>query len=90
MNMNANPSKLHPPLWRHDCQQCVPLGTFTFHDLYFCRGILGGSVIARYGHDGPDYASGPVDVLLKAGWREREPNNPLVVAIGRAQERGLR
>lgn len=79
----------HPPLWRHDCSRCVPLGTISYYDLYFCPGILGGSVLARYGHDGPSYQSMPVDVLLHAGWDKREPHHPLVVAAGRAKERGL-
>lgn len=78
-----------PSLWRHDCTRCIPLGTHTFYDLYFCPGILGGSVLARYGHDAPAYASGPVDVLLHAGWDRREPDHPLVVAITRAREKGL-
>ena len=44
-------------------------------DLYFCskRPSLGGSIIARYGHEGPEYKSAPigyaqVDTELKLGF----------------------
>lgn len=80
--------KPNPPLWRHDCPQCVPLGTFTFHDLYFCQGILGGTVLARYGNDGPEYLSTPVEILLD-NLSDIDDTYPLKVAIQRAQEAGL-
>lgn len=43
-------------------------------DLYFCgKGPLGGSIIARFGHEGPDYKSAPIslaeaDTELKIGF----------------------
>jgi hypothetical protein len=81
-------TKLNPPLWQHDCQKCVLLGTVSFHDLYYCPGILGGSVIARYGNDGPEYRSGPVDVLLDNLSRFDE-TDPLRVAYTLACDKGL-
>ena len=67
------------------------LGTVTFHDLYYCPGILGGSVIARFGNDGPDYRSGPVDVLLDNLSRFDETNETDVIriALARAVAAGL-
>jgi len=50
----------------HDCGTCKPLGTWGEFDLYHCPGSFGGSVIARYGSEGPQYASYPVDVFRSA------------------------
>lgn len=47
------------PKFQHDCVNCISLGEFNDHDLYFC--LQSGdraTVIARYGDDGPDYTSG--------------------------------
>jgi hypothetical protein len=46
------------PLFRHDSTDHTFLGVFQGHDLYFSP--QGGlpTVIARYGDNGPDYASG--------------------------------
>jgi hypothetical protein len=52
------------PLFTHDCDCCRFLGSVNdarreqFVDLYVCR----GSVIARFGHDGPEYTSIPTDM----------------------------
>lgn len=52
----------------HDCDRCQFLGHYFGHDVYVCNGggntLMGmGSIIARYGDDGPDYASQPLCVL---------------------------
>ena len=56
------------PKFQHDCSNCEYLGTFFDLDVYLCRSrsanVLGGSLIARHGDDGPDYASTPICVLL--------------------------
>jgi len=56
------------PKFRHDCDHCEYLGTFFDLDVYLCRGesakVLGGSIIARYSDDAPDYYSSPICVLL--------------------------
>ena len=45
------------PVFKHICDNCEYLGHFDEHDLYYCpKG--GPTVIARWGGDGPDYASG--------------------------------
>lgn len=51
---------LEGPVFAHDCDECIYLGHYEEHDLYFCPKELGGegTVIARYGGDGPEYASG--------------------------------
>lgn len=65
----------------HDCTQCIDLGEFDGHDLYFCR--QGGqipTVLARFGNAGPEYFSG---IPCAA----HEPH--LGEALVRAGERGL-
>jgi len=63
------------PRFRHDCTACTFLGQWVDphgerFDLYHCEGGLpGGSAVARYGGDGPDYSSSPFvlkDALIKA------------------------
>lgn len=60
-------TEFEKPLYTHDCEHCVFLGTWvrevegllnqTF-DLYVCpRGTLGTNCIARWGNDGPEYSS---------------------------------
>jgi hypothetical protein len=50
------------PLFMHDCAECVFLGHYDKHDLYFCAGsTLHGTVptvVARFDHDSLDYKSG--------------------------------
>lgn len=44
---------------KHDCDRCRYLGTSNLHDLYFCeKQIVGPTIIARWGSDGPEYTSG--------------------------------
>ena len=65
--------RLPKPLFTHDCDKCCFLGQYvmtaekkwkypyTRYDLYFCeQGVdnLLPTVLARYGHDGPEYTSG--------------------------------
>lgn len=50
------------PKYAHDCDHCNYLGRFEWdgqtRDLYFCGTHERGTVIARFGDDGPDYSSG--------------------------------
>jgi hypothetical protein len=53
------------PTYIHDCTECKFLGTVTIHDrvadLYYCNPSnqeLSGTLIARYGDEGPNYSSG--------------------------------
>ena len=49
------------PLFEHDCDKCVFLGTYDGKDLYFCAKTLSGrTVIARSSSEGGDYMSGMV------------------------------
>jgi len=48
------------PLYTHDCDMCVSLGTYNEHDLYYCAP---SSLIARYGDDGPAYSSMDIRVM---------------------------
>jgi hypothetical protein len=51
------------PRFTHDCDACRFLGQFGRYDLWVCPQRSGvrtsGSLIARYGSDGPDYESIP-------------------------------
>ncbi len=44
-------------LYAHDCTECIYLGAYRAHDLYYCVRAL-PTVIARFGPDGPEYVSG--------------------------------
>ena len=80
------------PKWSHDCTGCRFLGRYVppmnspmdkpvVRDLYFCDKSDGGTVIARYGDDGPDYSSLPLTVLIYA---HHDMYDPLVIAFKRA------
>jgi hypothetical protein len=59
------------PRYPHDCTSCRYLGHVLAFDLYVCP--QGGlpTVVARYGAEGPAYASGP-DVRLDAVLGDRD------------------
>lgn len=59
------------PTHTHDCNRCVFLGGDLEYDFYWCAGILGGSVIARYGSEGDNYLSNDVSTA-KA---QRQPDH---------------
>jgi hypothetical protein len=47
--------------YQHDCNNCIFLGHYKEYDLYYCpsdRGAIYSTVIARYGNEGHEYASG--------------------------------
>ena len=50
------------PLYEHDCEQCMFLGTFELKDLYVCptnrSDKIISTVIARCSSEGSDYSSG--------------------------------
>ena len=75
------------PRFTHDCDTCTFLGSDEGHDFYFCGSSHPfPTVIARYGSDGPEYASGLEIAEALAGSKE---NHPLVKALRLAQEKGL-
>lgn len=58
------------PRYIHDCDNCLFLGCSKEFDAYWCQdstSIAGGSVIARYGSEGPQYLSSPTLIALYAG-----------------------
>ena len=66
------------PRFTHDCDGCRFLGQFERFDLYFCQKCDGGSVIARYGDEGDEYASAPHFIdspiePLREAWRRVPP-----------------
>ena len=50
--------------YQHDCDKCKAIESITFkgtdYDIYEC----GDSIIARYGNDGPEYASAPKSCIV--------------------------
>lgn len=56
--------------WTHDCDRCEYLGTGSITgqglvDVYWCPETIAGqgSAVLRYGSDGPEYWSMPLEVL---------------------------
>lgn len=72
--------------YTHDCDRCRYLGWYlwdgTVYDLYICGDTETGSVVARYGHDGPEYRSFPV-VVAKSVMADGY-DGPLCEALRRA------
>lgn len=58
------------PKFKHDCESCYFVKNVDGYDVYLCN----GTIIARYGNDGPDYASMPINMFLRL-WRENEMVN---------------
>jgi hypothetical protein len=59
------------PKWTHDCNKCKYLGSmFVLSDTldwYTCGVGFDKTVIARYGDDGPEYWSKPVNIMHSGG-----------------------
>jgi hypothetical protein len=70
------------PRFVHDCDQCKFLGTHddneVTYDLYYCGQGGFPTVIARFGHEGPEYLSGL-----------HSCSPPLQEAKSRAKDNGL-
>lgn len=69
-------AKYFVPKYEHDCTSCEYLGSYTYDaplvqgterltaDLWCCPTCVGGpSLIARYGSNGPEYASAPISIV---------------------------
>ena len=69
------------PLFEHDCDECVFLGTYKDTDLYFCD-PLRPTVLYRYGNDPSEYGSG-------LGFGIQFPNSRYGEALRRAVVKGL-
>ena len=57
------------PLYQHDCEDCIYLGSDEIRDYYFCLGHSAndsGTLIIRLGNYPSDYFSMPVKVLIDA------------------------
>jgi hypothetical protein len=52
-------------IFTHDCDKCTFLGHYFDHDVYVCKTeISRGSIIARFGNEGSEYASCPLDLFI--------------------------
>ena len=86
-----------PPRFVHDCDGCVHLGSDGEHDYYFCakaEAFMGGSIIARSGDEGPDYASCTVSIIRMRLDSARAagdviPNGPTVRGLHLAEQLGV-
>ncbi len=57
------------PLYQHDCEDCIYLGSDEIRDYYFClehSPFDSGTLIIRLGNYPSDYFSMPVKVLIDA------------------------
>ena len=57
------------PLYQHDCEDCIYLGSDEIRDYYFClehSSFDSGTLIIRLGNYPSDYFSMPVKVLIDA------------------------
>jgi hypothetical protein len=50
-------------VYEHDCHWCVFIGHYAGYDLYRCSQSGKPTIVARYGNGGPDYRSGPSQVV---------------------------
>jgi hypothetical protein len=69
--------------YTHDCDSCNFVGQFEKYDVYHCPRCDEGSLILRYGSDGPEYASAPVKLL------DAHPNAESILVRGLAFARAL-
>lgn len=82
------------PRYTHDCPACQFLGHYKEYDLYFCDNEIAvfKTVIARFGNEGPEYASGmPFGEAVLAGkkpidfeTKKEVPFSPSCIALGAA------
>lgn len=52
------------PIFEHDCSKCVFCGNWKGRDVYSHISDLGVTIIFRYGNDGVDNYSYPINQLL--------------------------
>ncbi len=74
--------KAERPSFKHDCKECIYLGSMDGNDLYFCNKHqdLSSTILARFGNEVSKFASGI----------ELADYNPFLgEAMKRAVERGL-
>ena len=56
------------PLYKHDCNDCIYLGSDETRDYYFCKKrslSVEGSLIIRYSDKPSDYSSMPKDIVKR-------------------------
>lgn len=65
------------PRFQHDCDSCLHLATIRLQrwfDLYFCERCDGGTLIARFSSEGPDYSSYPIGI-----WETTRNQHPTIM-----------
>lgn len=87
-----------PPRFTHDCDRCRFIGQHGDFDIYVCArpadSVLGPTLLARYGDDGPEYASMDASVMrynlahLQAHRADVPSTDALLVGLARFSGRG--
>lgn len=62
----------------HDCDSCHLIGKQYHEDVYYCPSE--GSIVRRFGSDGPDYSSFPMSIARVAGQDHPEWAVPVALA----------
>jgi hypothetical protein len=68
------------PRFQHDCDSCIHLATIRLQrwfDLYLCERCDGGTLIARFSSEGPDYSSYPIGI-----WERVRSEHPTIMDNG--------
>lgn len=55
----------YSPLYTHDCDMCVYLGTTDSYDVHVHFGSFGTSIVLRHGNSGPDFVAVP-EIVAKS------------------------
>lgn len=79
------------PRFTHDCDRCVFLGADEKYDFWFCpntKSVTGQTVIARFGSEGPEYASG-LEIAQALAQKGGNSEHPLVKALHLAEAQGM-
>jgi len=81
----ALPEYQDSPVWEHNCNECIFLGLYLSHDLYYCKTGSDPTLITRWGDEGPEYTSG-----MQFGVQDKDNlDSPIGEAYRRAIEKGL-
>lgn len=75
------------PQFTHDCSNCQFLGQDKEHDYYYCNSRL-PTVIARFGSEGSEYASG-MESAIHLENEKGYHDYPLVKALKLARKKNL-
>ena len=67
------------PQYAHDCERCTFLGRIDEGDVWHCPNDGGGSIIVRFGDDGPEYSSFPVPIARMIAMQDEKYSKALAL-----------